>query len=177
MSKSRGNKTSKAVRAERQAKALDLMKAGLTQKDIAAELGISRMTFWRDLQSIEARYIEGSSEDVKQFKEAQYKALLQIESAAAEGTIPPDVATVLVRVRSEVAKLLGLNAPTKSIVGHVSGPQLDALYLDVREVLIDLDKSAQEEGLQLLREWAATRKKPVITTVPGLLEAGDANFS
>jgi transcriptional regulator with XRE-family HTH domain len=120
MSKSRGNKTSKAVRAERQAKALDLMKAGLTQKDIAAELGISRMTFWRDLQSIEARYIEGSSEDVKQFKEAQYKALLQIESAAAKGTIPPDVATVLVRVRSEVAKLLGLNAPERKVTAHIN---------------------------------------------------------
>ena len=32
---------------------------------------------------------------LRAFKEAQYKALLQIESATAERTIPPDVANAL----------------------------------------------------------------------------------
>ena len=71
----RGDKTSKAQRAERQAKALELMKTGATQEAIAELLGISRMTFWRDLQAIEARYVEGSKEDVATFKKSQYEAL------------------------------------------------------------------------------------------------------
>jgi hypothetical protein len=118
----RGNRNSGAKIAARQAKAAEMMNAnpGMGQGELAAALGISRQTFWRDLQSIEARYVDGSAEDVRAFKEAQYKALLQIESATAEGTIPPDVANALTRIRSEVAKLLGLNAPERSITAHVT---------------------------------------------------------
>src|SRR5579864_1488494 len=154
MSRPRGNKTSKAARAERQAKALELMKTGVTQDAIAELLGVSRMTFWRDLQAIEARYVEGSKEDVAAFKKYQYDALIRIESATAEGSIEPEVANALVRVRDSVARLLGLNAPTKSIVGHVNGPQLDALYLDIRQELLDLSDGDKQEALLLIREFA-----------------------
>lgn len=121
MTRLRGNRNSGAKIAARQAKAAEMMNANpaLGQSELAAALGISRQTFWRDLQSIEARYVDGSTEDVRAFKEAQYKALLQIESATAEGTIPPDVANALTRIRSEVAKLLGLNAPERSITAHI----------------------------------------------------------
>ena len=171
MSKSRGNKTSKAARVERQAKALELMKTGATQEAIAELLGISRMTFWRDLQSIEARYVEGSKEDVAAFKKSQYEALIRIESATAEGSIEPEVANALVRVRDSVARLLGLNAPTKSIHATVAGPQLDALYLDIRQELIDLDGEAKHEALLMMREFAKSRKKPVVVTAM-LLDGG-----
>lgn len=120
MSKPRGNKTAKAVRAERQAKALELMKTGETQEAIAQLLGVSRTTFWRDLQAIEARYVEGSKEDVAAFKKSQYDALIRIESATAEGSIEPEVANALVRVRDSVARLLGLNAPSRSISANVN---------------------------------------------------------
>ena len=121
--KPRGNKTSKAERAERQARALELMKSGETQEAIAEVLGVSRTTFWRDLQAIEARFVAGSNDDVKQFKEAQYQALMKIEQATANGTIEPDVANSLTRIRDSVAKLLGLNAPTKSISANVNVEQ------------------------------------------------------
>ena len=120
MSRPRGNKTSKAERAERQAKALELMKTGATQDAIAEILGVSRMTFWRDLQTIEARYVEGSAADVAAFKKSQYDALMRIESATAEGSIEPDVANALVRIRDSVARLLGLDSPTKSIHATVN---------------------------------------------------------
>jgi hypothetical protein len=124
MIRPRGNKTSKAERAERQTRALELMKQGETQEAIAEILGVSRTTFWRDLQAIEARYVAGSNDDVRQFKEAQYKALMKIEEATANGTIEPDVANALTRIRDSVAKLLGLNAPTKSVTAHVDGVQV-----------------------------------------------------
>jgi DNA-binding Lrp family transcriptional regulator len=162
VTKPRGNKTGKAVRAERQAKALELMKGGETQEAIAQLLGVSRTTFWRDLQAIEARFVEGSKEDVAAFKKSQYEALIRIESATAEGSIEPEVANALVRVRDSVARLLGLNAPTKSIVGHVSGPQLDALYLNIRQELIDLSDADKQDALLLMREFAKSRKKAVV---------------
>jgi hypothetical protein len=160
--KPRGNKTSKAERAERQARALELMKEGETQGAIAQLLGVSRTTFWRDIQAIEARYVAGSADDVATFKKAQYDALIRIESATAEGSIDPDVANALVRVRDSVARLLGLNAPTKSIVGHVNGPQLDALYLEIRQVLLDADEPTRQEVLDHARELVKSRRKPIV---------------
>jgi hypothetical protein len=158
--KSRGNKTSKAARAERQAKALELMSEGKNQTEIAAELGISRMTFWRDLQAIEARYVEGSADDVKEFKAAQYKALMQIESATAEGTIPPDVANALTRIRSEVAKLLGLNAPERKVTAHFNGDVDPETLKGYRRFVLET-RGLDQEGLQQVYAFARSLARPV----------------
>ncbi|MBZ5687214.1 MAG: helix-turn-helix domain-containing protein [Acidobacteriia bacterium] len=145
MSRPRGNKTSKAERAERQAKALELMKTGATQESIAEVLGVSRMTFWRDLQAIEARYVEGSQEDVAAFKQSQYEALIRIESATAEGSIEPDVANALVRVRDSVARLLGLNAPERKVVGHVDADIDPAKLVGYRKFLYHTRHLSEED--------------------------------
>jgi hypothetical protein len=120
MSRPRGNKTSKAARAARQAKAVELISAGVKQSAIQEELGISRMTFWRDLQAIEARYIEGTAEDVKQFKQAQLAALMRLEEATIKGEVDATTAQALIRIRDSVAKLLGLNAETKHLRVNVN---------------------------------------------------------
>jgi hypothetical protein len=96
--------------------------------DLAATLGVSRQTLWRDLQAIEARYVEGSKDDVAAFKKSQYDALIRIESATAEGSIEPDVANALVRIRDSVARLLGLNAPEKRITAHVDASTTQVQY-------------------------------------------------
>ena len=145
MSRPRGNKTSKAARAERQAKALDLMKTGETQEAIAELLGVSRTTFWRDLQAIEARYVEGSKEDVAAFKKSQYDALIRIESATAEGSIEPDVANALVRVRDSVARLLGLNAPERKVVGHIDADVDPAKLVGYRKFLYHTRHLSEED--------------------------------
>jgi biotin operon repressor len=161
MSKSRGNKTSKAARAERQARALQLMKEGKTQTAIAEELRISRQTFWRDLQAIEAHYVSGAEADIKQFKEAQYRALMKLEEATAKGIISPDVTNALTRIRDSVAKLLGLNAPTKSVSMSVSQSH-DIGYLRFKAAVDGLTEAQVETVLAyataLVREPRATIK-------------------
>jgi Homeodomain-like domain len=157
--KRRGNKTSKAEREERRARALQLMKDGKNQSQIAEELRVSRQTFWRDLQAIEARYVAGSSEDVKQFKEAQYQALIKIEEATAQGTIEPEVANALTRIRESVAKLLGLNAPTKSVVAHTS-PSHDILYMKFRKAIFDLTETQIADVLAYATNLP---REPVVT--------------
>lgn len=153
MIKPRGNKTSKAERAERQSKALELMKTGETQDAIAALLGISRTTFWRDLQTIEARYVAGSAEDVAAFKKSQYEALIRIESATAEGSIDPDVANALVRVRDSVARLLGLNAPTRSVTATINA-DAEAIgpYRKFVQAVQGLDEQQIEQLFLMARE-------------------------
>jgi hypothetical protein len=120
MTRPHGKPTTKAARAERQAKAAELINAGVPSQQIIAELGISRMTFWRDLQAIEARYINGSVEDVKQFKAAQLAALMRLEEATIKGEVDPTTAQALIRIRDSVAKLLGLNAETRHLRMNVN---------------------------------------------------------
>lgn len=72
--------------------------------------------------------------------------------------------------------LCGTAAPTKSIHATVKGPQLDSLYLDIREVLLDLDDEAKHEALILMREFARQRKKPVVITTKFITE-GEHVFS
>jgi biotin operon repressor len=154
MKKSRGNATSKAARAERQARALQLLKEGKTQAAIAEELRISRQTFWRDLQAIEAHYVAGADADIKQFKEAQYRALMKLEEATAKGIIPPDVTNALTRIRDSVAKLLGLNAPIKSVSVSVNGADPKTLPLYRR--FIHETRWVPEEKFE--RIWALCRE-------------------
>jgi DNA-binding Lrp family transcriptional regulator len=179
--KPRGNKTSKAERAERQARALQLMKEGGTQEAIAALLGVSRTTFWRDLQAIEARYVEGSKDDVAAFKKAQYDALIRIESATAEGSIPPEVANALTRIRDSVARLLGLNAPSRSENLNLTG-DLESLG-PYRQFVLACRGLDQEQVEQLLTTAREMPRKPAPMAQPPKtsplwegkeLEAGDA---
>jgi DNA-binding Lrp family transcriptional regulator len=177
--KPRGDKTSKAQRAERQARALDLMKSGETQEAIAEILGVSRTTFWRDLQAIEARYVEGSKEDVASFKKSQYEALIRIESATAEGSIEPEVANALVRVRDSVARLLGLNAPSKSITAHVDATENIGPYRKFVLACSGLEESQIEQLLVMARNMpriSRPRPEPPTTSplwVKQLKEADD----
>ena len=124
MTQPRGNKNSGAeIEARRAAIAHDLAATGTlpgTKEEYADLVGISRATLWRDLQALEVRFVEGSEADVRQFKAAQLAALLRIESAIADGSIPSDVGNALVRVRDSVARLLGLNEPERKLVGHVN---------------------------------------------------------
>jgi len=120
MTRPRGNPTRKTQRAARRAKALELLNAGVDRTAIREELNISRTTFWRDLQAIEARYIDGSVEDVKKFKAAQLAALMRLEEATIKGEVDPTTAQALIRIRDSVAKLLGLNAETKHLRVNVN---------------------------------------------------------
>jgi hypothetical protein len=74
--------------------------------------------------------------------------------------------------------LRGTAAPSKSIVGHVNGPQLDGLYLEIREVLLDADDETRQEVLDRARELVKARRKPVVVdAMPIRKELTDGNLS
>jgi hypothetical protein len=127
----RGNRNSDAEMAKRRAAvASDLVATGtLGNKEEYADLiGVSRTTLWRDLQALEVSFVEGSADDVKAFKQAQYRALMLIEQAIANGAVPPEVGNALTRVRDSVARLLGLNAPERRITAHVDASNTQVQY-------------------------------------------------
>lgn len=158
MKRPRGDKTSKASRADRQARAVKMMNEGVSSTAIAKALGVSRVTFWRDLQAIEARYVQGSEDDVKQFKRAQYAALTRLEEAVIKGEVPHEVGNTIVRIRDSVAKLLGLNAPTLSYQKRENvNPEHSAEYLLFREACAGLDEVQMQDvyafAKSIQRNW------------------------
>ena len=72
--------------------------------------------------------------------------------------------------------LRGTAAPSKSIVGHVNGPQLDALYLEIRQELLDADNDTKQDALLMVRQLVQSRKKPVVWGVPGLLKGNSDEY-
>lgn len=115
MTKRRGNKTSKAHRAERQSREIELMNAGKTQGEIAADLGISRQTFWRDMNALTKSYTEGNQTAFGKLREMQVGALLDMAREVHDGKIEPEVGNSIRGLLDSVSKLLGLNAPQKSV--------------------------------------------------------------
>ncbi len=72
--------------------------------------------------------------------------------------------------------LRGTAAPSKSIVGHVNGPQLDALYLEIRQELLDANNDTKQDALLMVRQLVQSRKKPVVWGVPGLLKGNSDEY-
>ena len=105
MSKTRGNKTSKAARAERQEKAVELMKTGETQEAIADQLGIDRTTFWRDLRAIEKKYVAGSTEAIIELKSKTLNAVAEQMDAVLAGTLPEGRANAWKGLVAEFSKI------------------------------------------------------------------------
>src|ERR1051325_9047730 len=128
----RGNKTREARRAERRQKEIDLMNQGRTQQQMAEELGISRQTFWRDVQELTKQYADGNKESFAELRKLQVGALMDMAKEVHEGTLAPDAGNSIRGFLDSVTRLLGLNAESRSIVAHVS-PAQDERYLEFKK--------------------------------------------
>lgn len=155
-------RNSKAKQAANQQKILQGMVEGKTQTTIADEIGVTRETVNRNLAKLREGFQLASKEQFTEYVQHQVALLTELASQLWEGVVPPDVGNSIRGVLDSIARLTGSNAPTKSIVGHVSGPKLDALYLDIRQELLDLSDGDKQDALLLMREFARSRKKPVV---------------
>ncbi|HEV2173032.1 MAG TPA: hypothetical protein VGR71_05670 [Nitrospira sp.] len=161
MTKRRGNKTSTAHRAERQAREIELMNAGKTQADIAAELGISRQTFWRDMTALTTSYTEGNQTAFGKLREMQVGALLDMAREVHEGKIEPEVGNSIRSLLDSVSKLLGLNAPTKSLSVSATVDAHDIRYLKFKKAVSGLTETQLEDVLG----YATKLPRVVVETV------------
>jgi DNA-binding CsgD family transcriptional regulator len=137
MKRSRGNRNTAAHIEERRAKTVKLMNEGRTKAEIADQLRVSRITLWRDLANLRERYKTESSADFEAYRKAQLEVLELIEEGIVEGMIAPDVGNAWRQVRADISKLLGLDAPSKSV---------------------RIDAELDPEKLQGYRKWLAETK-------------------
>src|SRR5579864_2135012 len=131
-------RNSKAKQAANQQKIVQGTVEGKTQSTIAGELGLARETVNRQLAKLRDGFVTASREEFSQYVKQQVELLTKAIEEVWEGKLPPDAANSIRGLLDSVARLTGSNAPTKSIVGHLSGPKLDALYLEIRAELLDL---------------------------------------
>jgi hypothetical protein len=116
MTRPRGNATSKAHRAARQAAVVEKIKDKVPQTAIAAALGVSRTTIFRDLGALLVKFEAQNGPAYEQFKRAQLQIFELMERALLEGKIDTDVAREWRSIRSEISKLLGINSESRSVL-------------------------------------------------------------
>lgn len=173
----RGNKTSVHTRTKRAQRVIELAKTGATKQEIAADIGVSRVTLWRYLQALDVQFVESNRDAIAELKKKVAGEIAQQADNVLSGDLDPKAAAAWNGLISTFNKMLGLNAPTKSIQAHVSGARLDSLYLDIRVILQDLDRADQEAALSLMVDFAKSRKKPVVVDAMILRSADDAKLS
>ncbi len=109
--------------------------------------------------------------------EAAYQMLLNLVLESEEMS-DGEIVTAVRGIHKDRREMYGADAPAKSIVGHINGPQLDALVLDIRAVLLDADQATKEECLKSCKEIVRRNKKPLVVDAMQLTDGGgDAYFS
>jgi hypothetical protein len=175
------------IRSDREARArrhLELARLlrdnpNATNIELAKALRVSRNTIAEDRKHLMSIASEEAKTEMVLYREQQLAELIELRDVLSDPKIKPDrkVELTLAIIDREM-RLTGTAAPTKSIVGHVNGPQLDALYLDIRQELLHLSDEDQHGALLLMREFARSRKKPVVITTKFISEGNnDANVS
>lgn len=122
--------------AERQRQALQLRQAGVAYEDIAQRLGYSgRSSAWRSVMSALKQTLQEPADEVRTLElERLDRMLLGLWPQAVHGN--QGAVDRALRIMERRAKLLGLDAPTKS---ELSGPQGGPIEVnDAREQLLRL---------------------------------------
>lgn len=165
--------------ATRRVEMQKLVAEGKTNKEISEVLGVAPSTIANNLAITRKDPLAIVDEKRRETLDELMQLKNEVKSHR-KGDKPLPLAAVdrLIKIAEVVMRLEGTAAPTKSIVGHLRGPQLDALYLDIRQELLHLSDDDKHEALLLMREFAKSRKKPVLITTKFIGEGNDnANFS
>lgn len=175
----KGNEGRKQRAAERRVTMQKLAAQGKTNKQIGELIGVKEKTVENSL-AIARKDPLTVTEDNRQTALDELLELKNEVKSHRKGSKPLPLAAVdrLIKIAEVVMRLEGTAAPTKSIHATVSGPQLDVLYLEIRQELLDLSDGDKQDALLLIREFAQSRKKPVQWGIPGLLKGNsDEHFS
>jgi hypothetical protein len=162
-----GPKSDRAVIEARRFRLNELLAEGKTAAQAAEILRgegfpAAHDTVERDVAKLAPAWADKNIGDAGCWAGEQYIELQAMKGLCEDPKIRPDrKIELLLGILDREMRLLGTAAPTKSIQAHVSAGQLDPLYLDIRGVLQDLEEGDQQTALGLLREFAATKTKPI----------------
>lgn len=154
------NKDRKSQSKVRRARMQKLSAFGKSAAEIAQVEGVAVKTVHNNL-SIARKEASPIANEIRTEADGELRGLLDFIKQSEEMT-DAEIVREIRATWKDLRALHGADEPTKSIVGHVSGPQLDALYLDIRQELLDLSDEDKQEALLMMRNFAKTRKRPVV---------------
>lgn len=128
------------ARAERAARAFALRKAGLSYRDIGAELGVSHVVVYKDVQATIKQFLDEAREHHTQIMAIEAARLDDLQRVMWEQAAMGDrraVDTVL-KIMERRAKLLGLDTPvaTKAVNVTLTPDELSQMSDDELQRLI-----------------------------------------
>jgi hypothetical protein len=170
-------KSDTATMVARRSRLLELLLEGKTEVEAAQILEdegypASIVTIRRDVKSLAPAWREANLDAYSEHAQRQFQELRDLKIALTDvGVSPKERIVLALQILDREMDLLGTKAPTKSIQAHVSGPKLDSLYLDIRDILLDADEETKRAALALVREFVQSRKK----SSAALILEGDNN--
>jgi hypothetical protein len=168
------NKDRKSQSEVRRARMQKMSALGKSAAEIAQVEGVAIQTVHNNLV-LARKEASPIANAIREEADGELRGLLSFIKQSEEMT-DAELVREIRATWKDLRELHGADEPTKSIVGHVSGPKLDSLYLEIRAELLDLSDGDKQEALLLMREFAKSRKKPVLWGVPGLLKGNSDEY-
>ena len=103
------------VSERRKQQAVKLLGEGKTQAQVARALGVTPVAVCLSLKELRKTMTTATQHDYEVYRKGQLAILENIEDALLENKVSPDVAREWRQIRADIAKLLGLNAPERSL--------------------------------------------------------------
>jgi hypothetical protein len=150
---------------------------GATKREMEEEFDVCRQTLASYLEGLDIDYAAINAAAIAPFKQKMAGAIMQMADDVIAGVVNPKLAETWRGLMSDLRDMLpGMNAPTTSVSAHIhANAQLDPLYLDIRGILQDLEEPVQQEGLEVLRAWAATKAPTTLEAARTLEAHGETN--
>jgi hypothetical protein len=174
----RGDRQSDAAVAQQLEEIIDLAntlpggyyKRG-NQKKIADEVGVNRTTIYRNLKPLVEKLRETNPEKFIEGRLEQKEIYELMERALVEGTIPPDVARAWQSIRDSISRLMGYDAPSKSLHVNVVANQTGRFHKFVQAAA-----GLTETQLEQVFKFAASLEREPLAMPAGppplMLESG-----
>ena len=163
MSRPRGNKTSKATRAEREGRVIAKLGENKSQTTIAKEIGVSRSTVWRHLQKMTLLMSENNASQFAELRKTQVGALADMAAEVHRGKVAPDVANAWGGLMKQIASILGLNAPTRTISAKIDANVDPEKLVGYRKFVYEtrgLDQAQIDQVYAFARSLVRVRETP-----------------
>lgn len=156
----RGGRPPAIVSERRKQRAIAMTEEGKTQAQIARALGVTPVAVCLSLKELRKTMNNATAHDFAVYRKGQLAILESIEDALLENKVAPDVAREWRAIRADIARLLGLNAPERSVSVNVdtnNNPGLTVEFLRHAHGL-------SEEDMQRVFAFmdALPKQKPVV---------------
>jgi hypothetical protein len=173
MKKNNKGRPSAIVTQQRRKRVVELTKAGVKQADIARDLSITPVAVCLALKELRKTMTESTAQDFEVYRKAQLAILEQIESALLENKVSPEVAREWRQIRGDIATLLGLNAPhrTLSIKTEIGSDVAKGFYVRFAKATMKLKHPESWQRLWDFIEAMPSDYAKEVTSVPRLQAA------